>query len=110
MSHQPEPDDVDLFVGGVEPDPQSALETERFIEEYTKRPDYPFEAQEAKRILAALGFDAGDHGMPAAESLLEHWHGCVAELHKAELGETNGAGVDDETLGVGSGLPREKRE
>ena len=55
MSHRPEPDDVDLFVGGVEPDTQSALETERFIEEYKKRPGHALEAEEAERILAAFG-------------------------------------------------------
>ena len=110
MSHRREPDDVDLFVGGVEPDTRSALETERFIEAYKKRPDYPFEAENAKRILAALGIHAGDHGMPDAESLLERWQGCIAELRKADLGGTNGAGVDNESPEVSSSLAREKQD
>ena len=78
MSNLPEPDDVDLFVGGVEPDARSSIETARIIEEYKKRPDYPLEAEEAERVLAALGINARDYGMQDAKSLLEHWHGCVA--------------------------------
>ena len=64
VPNRPEPDDVELFVGGVEPDVRSALETARFIEEYKKRP--------------------------------------------ADLVGTNGGGVNNEGIGIGSGLPREK--
>ncbi len=102
MSRRREPDDVDLSIGGVEPDLRSALETERFLEEYKKRPGYPFEAEKAQRVLAALGSNAGDHGMPVAESLLEHWRRCVAELHTADLGRTHRE--------VGSRLAREKQD
>ena len=108
MSNRPEPDDVDLFVGGVEPDARSSIETSRIIEKYKKRPDYPVEAEEAQRILAALGINARDYGMQDAKSLLEHWHGCVAELLKADLDGTNGPGVDKEDIEVSSGFPREK--
>jgi hypothetical protein len=110
MGDRPEPDDVDFFVGGVEPDPRLALETTRFIEEYKKRPDYALEAEEAKRILAALGINTDDHGILDAKSLPEQWHGCVSELHEADLGGTNGAGGDNESLGVGSGFPKEEKE
>src|SRR5438132_1906500 len=109
MSNRPEPDDVDLFVGGVEPAARSAIETARFIEEYKKRPDYALEAEDAEQILAALGINARDYGMPDAKSLLKHWHACVTELPKADLGGTNGGGVDNESMGVGPGLPREKQ-
>jgi len=109
MSNRPEPDDVDLFVGGVEPNARSAIETARFIEEYKKRPDYPLEVKEAERILADLGINPSDYGTQDAESLLKHWHGCVAELRKADLGGTNGPGVDKEDGVVGSGFPREKQ-
>ena len=108
MSNRPEPDDVDLFVGGVEPDARSAIETARFIEEYKKRPDYPLEAEEAEQILAALGINACDLGMQDAKSLLEHWHGCVEDLLKADLNGTRGTAIDREDIGVGSGFSSEK--
>src|SRR5689334_4846667 len=108
MGNQPEPDDVELFVGGVEPDGRSSIETARFIDEYKKRPGYPFEVEEAERILAALGIDAGDYGMPDARSLLEHWHGCVAELVKDDVDGTDGMDVGKEDIEVGSGLPGEE--
>src|SRR5262249_8392856 len=107
MSKLPEPDDLELFVGGVEPDASVLVETARMIEEYKSRPDYPFEAKEAERVLAALGINAR-HGLQDARSLLEHWHRCVAELSKADVGGTNGEGVDKEDVGVRSGIPREK--
>src|SRR6476469_921599 len=100
MSHEPEPDDVDLFVGGVESNPRSSIETARLIEEYKKRPDYRLEAEEAEQILAALGIDAGEYGIPDAKSLLEHWHKCVAELLKADVTGTNGKGVAAEDIEV----------
>jgi hypothetical protein len=108
MSNRPEPDDVDLFVGGVEPDARSAIETARFIEEYKKCLDYPLEAEEAKRILAALGINDSECGIPGAKSLAEHWHGRVAELLETNLGRTNGAGVNQEDIGVGSSIPGAK--
>jgi hypothetical protein len=110
MSNRPEPDDVDLFVGGVEPDARSAIETARFIEEYKKRPDYPLEAEEAEQILAALGLNARDYGMPDAGSLLKHSNGCVTELPQADLGGTNGGDVDNEGIGVGPSPPREEQD
>jgi hypothetical protein len=57
MSNRPEPDDVDLFVEGVELDARSAIETARTFEELKKRPDYPLEVGEAKRILDTLGIN-----------------------------------------------------
>jgi hypothetical protein len=107
MSNRPEPDDVDLFVGGVEPDARASIETAKAIEAYKRRSDYPFKAEEAERILAA-GINARDYGIQGPKSLLEHWHGCVAELRKADLGGTNGTGVGKEDIGVSSGLPSEK--
>jgi hypothetical protein len=38
MSVLTEPDDVELFVGGLEPDAGAAAETARLIEEYKKWP------------------------------------------------------------------------
>jgi hypothetical protein len=108
MNNGREPDDVDLFVGGVEPDARAALETAKFIEEYKKRPDYPLEAEEAEQILATLGIKARDYGMPDAKSLLDHWRGCAKELMEVDLGGTDGGSVDNKGIGVGSGLPREK--
>jgi len=72
MSNRPEPDDVDLFVGGVQSDARSSIETSRVIEEHKKRPDYPLEAEEAERVLAALGINPCDYGMQDAKSLLKH--------------------------------------
>jgi hypothetical protein len=110
MSNRPEPDDVDLFVGGIEPEARSPIETARTIEEYKKRPDYPLEAEEAERILAALGIDACEYGIQDSKSLLEHWRGSVAELLQADFRRTNGTGVDKENTGFSSGLPSEKAD
>jgi len=90
-------------------DASSSVETSRIIEEHKKRPDHPLEAEEAERILAALGINACDYGMLDAKSLLKHWHGCVEELLKADRGGTNETGVDKEDIGVGSGFSREKQ-
>jgi predicted signal transduction protein with EAL and GGDEF domain len=108
MSNRPEPDEVDLFVGGVAPDATLSIETSRIIEEYKKRADYPLEAAEAVRILATLGINVCDPGMHDAESLLNHWHVCVAELRNADLGRTNGASVDTQDTGVGSRISSDK--
>ena len=110
MSSRPEPDDVDLFVGGVEPDARSFVETSKIIEEYKKRPDYPLEAEEAERVLAALCINACDYGMPDAESLLKHWRECVAELLKADLNGTMETGIDREDTGVEAGFSSETQE
>src|SRR6476660_125947 len=104
MSKRPEPDDVDLVVGDVEPDARASIETARFIEEYKNRPDYHLEVEEAERILAALGIKARDYGMPDAKSLLEHWHECVADLLQGDSRETHGTGVDNEGPGANSGF------
>jgi hypothetical protein len=108
MSNRPEPDDVDLFVGGVQADPQASSETSRIIEEYKLRADYPLELEEAERVLAALGISPRDYGMPDAKSLLEHWQGCVADLLKADHGATNGTSVANEDIPVGTKSPREE--
>ena len=83
MSKRPEPDDVDLFVGGVIPDADAVRETARFIKEYKERADYPAEVEEAERILAALGVQPSDYGTPDAAALLDHWRECVADLTKS---------------------------
>jgi hypothetical protein len=83
MSNLREPDDVDFFVGGVEVDAATALETLKAIEEYKKRPDYRSEVEEAERILSALRINAHDYGMPDAKALLDHWRRCVADPQKA---------------------------
>ncbi len=108
MNNRPEPDDVDLFVGGVACDAGSADDTARFIEEYKNRADYPFEVEEAERILAALGIEARNYGMQDAKALLDHWHRCVADLLKPAPGGSNGTGVDSEDIGGGSPLPMAK--
>jgi hypothetical protein len=105
MSKLPEPDDIDLFIGGVEPQPGASEETANFIEDYKKHPDYPREAEEAERILATLGIHPPDYGMQDAESLLQHWQRCVADLLKADHGQTNGSGADQENIGIGSSVP-----
>ena len=109
MNRRPEPDDVDLFVGGVAPAVGASVETARFIEEYKKRPDYPLEAADAERVLAALGIDPRDDGRPDARSLLEHWHGCVAAWRKTGPGASHGTDADGEDLGIRPGLPGESR-
>ncbi len=101
MSKLPEPDDVDCFVGGVEPDARTSIETVRFIEEYKKRPDYPPELEEAERILADLGISARVYGMQDAKSLLDHWHRCIHDLQKADLGDKQGGSADQEVIGGG---------
>jgi hypothetical protein len=88
-----EPDDVDLFIGGVQPDAEASAVTARFIEEYKKRPDYHIEAEEAERILAGLGIKVQDYGMNDAQSLLVHWRRCVADLMKAEPGDGHVGGA-----------------
>lgn len=93
MSKLPDPENIDVFVGGVEPDAAAAIETERIIEEYKKRPDHSLKVEEAKRILAALNIKAPDYGIPDAQSLFEHWQKCVAELHRRESREANGTGT-----------------
>src|SRR4051812_578963 len=75
-----EPDDVDFVVGDVPPADRASIETERFIEAYKRRLEYRLEAEEAARILDALGIDAHDSGMPDAETLLDHWRRCIADL------------------------------
>ncbi len=105
MGNRPEPDDVDLFLGGVASDAESAKDTARIIEEYKNRPDYSFEAEEAERILAALGIKARDYGMQDAKALLDHWHRCVAELLKPDSGGSDGTGVSNEDTVGGSRLP-----
>jgi hypothetical protein len=86
MGKIPEPDDVDLFVGDIEieQDANGSAATEEFIEEYKKRANYHVEVEEAQSILAALGINAREYGMPNAQSLLAHWNRCVAELHRSE--------------------------
>jgi hypothetical protein len=106
MNHRPEPDDVDLFVGGVEPDPQASRETAEFIEEYKKRPDFPREAEEARRLLAAIGINPETYGMPDAQALLEHWHRCVAKLHAADHRATNGTERDEADIEPATGSSR----
>jgi hypothetical protein len=98
MSRLSEPDDVDFFVGGAEPDPRASTETARIIEEYKRRPDYRLEVDEAGRVLAALGIDARDYGMQDAQSLLDHWHRCVTDLLADDLAETNGRSIDQENI------------
>jgi hypothetical protein len=99
MSRIIEPDDVDLFVGGIEPDPEAVAEAKRFIEEYKNRPDYHIEAENAERLLAALGISFRDHGMKNTQALLDHWHRCVAELNESEPGHANGASSVQEHQG-----------
>jgi hypothetical protein len=69
-------------VGGVDPDPDSLVETSRFIAAYKQRPDYQAKVEEAKKILADLGIDPHAYGMPNAKSLLDHWHRCIADLSR----------------------------
>jgi hypothetical protein len=109
MSRLSEPDDVDFFVGGVEPDPMASIETARTIEEYKRRPDYRLEAEEAERILAALDIDSRDYGMPDAGSLLDHWRRCVRNLLEDDLGETNGRSADREDIPTGAELENETK-
>ena len=105
MIKLPEPDDVDLFVGGVEPGAGTSIETVRFVEECKKRPDYPCEAGEPEQILASLGNDPRDYGKLAAKSLLDHWQCCVADLVKVEIGETNGRTADQENIPLSCHIP-----
>jgi hypothetical protein len=84
MGKLTEADDVDLFVGGVEPDAEAAAETATLIEECKKHPDSLRKAASAEQILAAVGISAPDYGLPDAASLLEHWRRCVADLAEQE--------------------------
>jgi len=72
--------EVDLFVGGVDPDPDSLIETSRLIAANKQRPDYQNKLEEAKKILTDAGIDPLTYGMPDAKSLLDHWHRCIADL------------------------------
>ncbi len=101
MSKLRESEDADLFVGGVEPDASASNATERFIEEYKNRPEYHLEVEEAECILAALGINPREYGMPTAQSLLDHWRQCVADLHEPDLDEPHAENADAEKL-VGS--------
>jgi hypothetical protein len=96
MNRRFEPDDVDFFVGGVEPDPGASTDTARAIEEFKRRPEYRSEAEEAERILAGLGIDARDYGVQDSQSLLDHWRRCVSDLLEDERGETNGRSIGRE--------------
>jgi hypothetical protein len=80
MGKLPEPDDVDIFVGGGDPDPESIRETVEYIKEYKKRPEYAEEVREARRILDSLKIDAQAYGMPDPAALLDHWKRCVEDL------------------------------
>jgi len=57
MGERTDSDEVDIFVGGIEPDPDSLVETSRFIAAFKQRPDYQAKVEEAKKILADLGID-----------------------------------------------------
>jgi len=103
MNKLPEPDDVECFVGGVEPDAGTSIETVRLIEEYKKRPDYRLELEEAERILADLGISARAYGMQDAKSLLDHWHRCIHDLQQADLCNNDGGRADQENIGVDTG-------
>src|SRR5690348_8518379 len=89
MNKLPEPDDVDFVVGDIPPADRASIETERFIEAYKRRPEYRLEAEQAARILDALGIEARDDGMPDAEALLDHWRRCIAELSQPGPGEAD---------------------
>jgi hypothetical protein len=80
MGERTDSDEVDLFVGGIDPDPDSLVETSRFIAAFKQRPDYQAKVEEAKKILADLGTDPHAYGMPNARSLLDHWHRCIVDL------------------------------
>ena len=80
MDKQIESDEVDIFVGGVEPEADALSETSRFIALYKQQPTYQAELEEARKILADLGIDPPSYGMPDAKSLLDHWHRCIADL------------------------------
>ena len=104
------PGDVEEFVGGVAPDSGADEITARFIEKYKKNPEYHFEAEEAARILAVLGINARDYGMPDAQSLLEHWQACIADLDEAAPNGTNGPARGKEDVGAGLALTRDEPE
>jgi hypothetical protein len=80
MGERTDSDEVDLFVGDADPDPDSLLETSRFIAAYKQKPGYQAKVEEGKKILADLGIDSQSHGMPNAKSMLDHWHQCIADL------------------------------
>jgi hypothetical protein len=111
MGKLTEPDDVDLFVGGVEPDAKAAEETARLIEECKKHPDYLRRAASAKQSLAAVGISPPDYGLPDAASLLDHWRRCVADLTKIDSDKGNGQSANKPDLGADPGLadPTEKQ-
>ena len=51
--------------------------------------------------------------MEDAQSLLDHWRRCVADLNKADLGQGHGAIVEQnhhgEDVGATADLPKEAR-
>ena len=55
--NQMDSDEVDVFVGGVEPRPDALSETSRFFAAYKQRPDYRLELEEANMIHTELGID-----------------------------------------------------
>ncbi len=80
MDKRIDSDEVDILVGGVEPEPDALSKTSRFIALYKQQPAYQTELEEAKKILADLGIGPNMYGMPNAKSLLDHWHNCIADL------------------------------
>jgi hypothetical protein len=110
MPEKFDPADVDEFVGGVAPDASASNKTAKFVEEYKKDPNHRLEAEDAERILAALGMNACEYGMGDAKSLLEHWHACIAQLGNAGSDGTNGTACGNDDARTGSSLTRETSE
>ena len=91
MTLPPEPDDIDFFVGGVEPEPGADEETARYIKELKSRPEHRAEVEEARKILDAFYARNPDHKIPNPKLLLAHWHRTVADLLEAQVeAEKNG--------------------
>jgi hypothetical protein len=80
MLERPEPDDVDEFVGGVEPDPESDAQMLEAIAESKRRPDYPAILAESARILSEMGAENLARGQKIPGSTVEHWQQCIDDL------------------------------
>ena len=48
--------------------------------------------------------------MPDAESLIEHWQKCVADLAGPDLGNANRRSLKTEEIDANSGLPNQKEK
>ena len=80
MPDRPDCDDIDLFVGGVTPEPGSHDELLKAIVESRSRPEHAAQLREAARILSEIGAERLASGMNVLGSTAERWQQCIDDL------------------------------